>query len=788
MRLEICRIDSGRNIDDRNLKWLVQAIDSFSREVTKKEAEENANNFSNAFSYYAMPAFSNTGYNTNFHFDKASILPKNQQKKSNGNPAALASYCRKHGLLRDYDGEFHLSPLGELVLNKKISTEEYAFILLSKQWIRVDGACRRNLLAFFFDCTENDSQFFTNFIQKDGAFQQQYIFEKLCGKKMGPEDKIDFARFDILKNVMYMAGLIADVGEKVIILDEADAILRVLRDNEEHISQYSSRDDDVFYRYMCSESTGIVEIINESNENIIRKLYPNLITLNRDNKFKERYRTKKLTEFMLNTFIALEIYDGLHAFLPYAHENSVMEDGMSSTLIKFVSSDFKETLTGLFLETTLEEIDRRNNISRNRWFTKQFSFGSKTVFLSNQWNEPSGFQLTLPDFKKYLEVAYNGHFWIEKDMDGYFVLYENLNKKENMTNKQGSINESLQQIFYGAPGTGKSFSINQVTKEHPSANVFRTTFHPDSDYSTFVGCYKPTKTQKPVRNTLGQIALDTNKQEIFESVITYKFVPQTFLKAYLRAYQTDEPVFLIIEEINRGNCAQIFGDLFQLLDRKNAVSEYPIKADEDLRQFIIEELGEDSPAIANGELCLPSNLYIWATMNTSDQSLFPIDSAFKRRWDWKYTRIAQGKKEDGTLEQWKLENGTDWWDFLKKINAIIDDMTQSADKQLGYYFCKPDKENDTISYARFVNKVLFYLWNDIFKTFSTDEYEQLFKIKRLKTDADGKWIEPHELEDKEAKLTFSEFYDEKGDVIPEIAKQFIEKVIGWGGKPTTENA
>ena len=166
----------------------------------------------------------------------------------------------------------------------------------------------------------------------------------------------------------------------------------------------------------------------------------------------------------------------------------------------------------------------------------------------------------------------------------------------------------------------------------------------------------------------------------------------------------------------------------------------------------------------------------------------PIDSAFKRRWEWKYTRIAQGKKEDGILEHWKLENDTDWWDFLKKINAIIDDMTQSADKQLGYYFCKPDKENDTISYARFVNKVLFYLWNDIFKTFSTDEYEQLFKIKRLKTDADGKWIEPHELEDKESKLTFPELYDEKGDVIPEIAKQFIEKVIAWGGKPTTENA
>lgn len=348
-------------------------------------------------------------------------------------------------------------------------------------------------------------------------------------------------------------------------------------------------------------------------------------------------------------------------------------------------------------------------------------------------------------------------------------------------------NQPLQQIYYGAPGTGKSHEIKKTTDTMPIENVFRTTFHPDSDYSTFVGCYKPTQVKKAVRNVAGDV-VKAEGQEVYENTIQYEFVPQAFLKAYKRAYETDEPVVLVIEEINRGNCAQIFGDLFQLLDRKDGVSEYPIDADEDLRKYLIDTLGEDSPAIANGKLCLPSNLYIWATMNTSDQSLFPIDSAFKRRWEWKYTRIAQGKKEDGTLEHWKLENDTDWWDFLKKINAIIDDMTQSADKQLGYYFCKPDKENDTISYARFVNKVLFYLWNDIFKTFSTDEYEQLFKIKRLKTDADGKWIEPHELEDKESKLTFPELYDEKGDVIPEIAKQFIEKVIAWGGKPTTENA
>ena len=118
-----------------------------------------------------------------------------------------------------------------------------------------------------------------------------------------------------------------------------------------------------------------------------------------------------------------------------------------------------------------------------------------------------------------------------------------------------------------------------------------------------------------------------------ESRIIYSFVPQAFLNAYIQAYKKlEEKVYLIIEEINRGNCAQIFGDLFQLLDRDvNGKSEYGIKADADLRAFLEEKLGEDNQGIKDGELCLPSNLYIYATMNTSDQSLFPIDSAFKRR-------------------------------------------------------------------------------------------------------------------------------------------------------------
>lgn len=275
---------------------------------------------------------------------------------------------------------------------------------------------------------------------------------------------------------------------------------------------------------------------------------------------------------------------------------------------------------------------------------------------------------------------------------------------------------SFQIIYYGAPGTGKSHRIKKLLKEMnvPKENIFRTTFHPDSDYSSFVGAYKPT--MKPIdekyRNVVGK-----------DEEIAYSFVPQTFIKAYTQAYKKpNEDVYLIIEEINRGNCAQIFGDLFQLLDLDdNGVSEYPIKADSDLKMYLEGELGKNHDGIKDGELCLPSNLYIWATMNTSDQSLFPIDSAFKRRWDWEYEPIKYMNTN------WGIDIGGNmysWTSFQIEVNNRIFEATNSEDKMLGDFFVKPN--NNVISEKQFINKVLFYLWNDVCKDgdgdiFKTDD-------------------------------------------------------------------
>lgn len=290
---------------------------------------------------------------------------------------------------------------------------------------------------------------------------------------------------------------------------------------------------------------------------------------------------------------------------------------------------------------------------------------------------------------------------------------------------------SRQRIIYGAPGTGKSHGIEDVVGKY--ADTVRTTFHPDSDYASFVGCYKPTMVRVKKTYVLeGRVAevKDYEDSPVFEERIAYSYVPQAFTSAYVRAWRkmlqgTDgnvAPQFLIVEEINRGNCAQIFGDLFQLLDRDdNGYSKYPIEADADLSRYIGEELGKLPPdmktnippeVLSGTKLVLPPNLYIWATMNTSDQSLFPIDSAFKRRWEWKYMPISDAGKG------WKIEVAKgevyDWWAFLEKANALVQNATDSEDKKLGYFFCKADASGN-ITLEQFVGKVIFYLWNDVFK-------------------------------------------------------------------------
>ena len=398
--------------------------------------------------------------------------------------------------------------------------------------------------------------------------------------------------------------------------------------------------------------------------------------------------------------------------------------------------------------------------------------------------------------RNYLAGSYSD-LHIKKSTDGTFNVWvtnaihplddgkeKGLEELKENTNSNAS--QARQIIYYGAPGTGKSHAINTHTS---TKSVIRTTFHPDSDYSTFVGAYKPTTEEQTRYNDSGVPVIyhdgDHKGEPIKDKVIVYDFVEQAFLKAYEEAWkkffanpEAPEDEYLVIEEINRGNCAQIFGDLFQLLDRNQyGYSEYPITADNDISKhlkdvFTKEQLqlddhdiinhmynrddGDIAQKVLNGDiLLLPKNLYIWATMNTSDQSLFPIDSAFKRRWDWQYVKIADAGKG------WKIKCGDeycDWWTFIEEINKKIAKETSSDDKKLGYFFCKPPKDSDTITEETFVGKVLFYLWNDVFK----DGDITLFKVN----------------DEPEAEICFDAFYSIDNKVNVEAIRKFLVGVVG----------
>ena len=410
------------------------------------------------------------------------------------------------------------------------------------------------------------------------------------------------------------------------------------------------------------------------------------------------------------------------------------EDSVFLTLNQGIENASKGTIVANRGEIQ-KRIDGRDFIQNNKKINELRDYGESTIFykeykrdaLPSEDNLQKDLKMMVDVYKNYLDSKKIGDGSgaekvipkTEADSSTKQVVSD---KFMSLQKNDGSFSQ-IQCILFGAPGTGKSFAIDDPKgkyklKTFDRERVFRTTFHPDYDYAQFVGAYKPKKDDK-------------------DEKITYAFVPQVFAKAYVTAWKlyfsagnastAENQVYLVIEEINRGNCAQIFGDIFQLLDRVSegpdkGFSRYSIDADFDFAEW----LGKNG--IGGGKLKLPPNLNILATMNTSDQSLFPMDSAFKRRFDWEYVPIRyeaekdkDGKKKD---ENWKADEfwvdvdekyTFNWLHFLKKVNADIYKVTESEDKQMGEFFIKSKRVDQKITYQEFRSKVLFYLWDSVYK-------------------------------------------------------------------------
>lgn len=352
------------------------------------------------------------------------------------------------------------------------------------------------------------------------------------------------------------------------------------------------------------------------------------------------------------------------------------------------------SLNGILLRVNSERSEdeqRKDNSGNTRYYSEKYEIGENKFFVSSEWRPDR------EDARKPL-------------IDWIFTMMQ-----EIKFNTGYQSNFPRNRILFGAPGTGKSFTLNRE-KDNLLADggeYERVTFHPDYSYANFVGTYKPV----PCKDSDGKDA------------ITYSYVPGPFMRTYVKALQnsrTDDPkpFLLVIEEINRANVAAVFGDVFQLLDRgDDEVSEYPIRASEDIKKYLADELGGNPDNYA--EIRIPDNMFIWATMNSADQGVFPMDTAFKRRWDFTYLGIDDseagivGKKV--ILGQGEYRRCVEWNALRKAINNELLSYKVNEDKLMGPYFISkknmPEGEMiDPAVFARiFKNKVIMYLFDDAAK-------------------------------------------------------------------------
>lgn len=307
--------------------------------------------------------------------------------------------------------------------------------------------------------------------------------------------------------------------------------------------------------------------------------------------------------------------------------------------------------------------------------------------------------------------------------------FRNISVKDKYTKqyKKLDIKSPKNRIFFGAPGTGKSNLIEEERKMYFGENYERVTFHPSYTYAQFVGTYKPRSRKVETGN----------KKEI-----TYEYVPGPFLKVLTKAIKSineggePENYLLIIEEINRANSATVFGDTFQLLDRKDGESEYEISVSEDMKNYLRDELGEEYETIK-----IPANMYIWATMNSADQGVYAMDTAFKRRWNFEYIDIDNGEEKNDV--EIKLKDGRcfEWNELRHKINEQLSDMPNiNEDKLIGPFFLNNDDLTDENFDSRFKSKLLMYLYQDVLRHKSKD----FFKSDTVDTSTFSKLLKSYE--------------------------------------------
>lgn len=426
----------------------------------------------------------------------------------------------------------------------------------------------------------------------------------------------------------------------------------------------------------------------------------------------ERIKTKNnfyITAVKKETFFNyIKVFDNR----PYTHEYDLLTlENISSSALDYTEKDLLEEFTRF-----LENIGKhKKNTVRNYVYALRGTLFNEVKEDIESIKDIDIYSISSKDeLSRIIELLDNSIKYKEKNEDSHFQMSAALAKYSEFLewrSKQQSLDwsdKTNQRIFFGAPGTGKSYSLNKEAIDLVSNNqeqIERVTFHPDYTYANFVGSYKPIMK-----------SLDDDS----EDRIAYEYVPGPFMRTLVKALKNpNKPYVLIVEEINRANVVAVFGDVFQLLDRKeDGTSEYNITTSDDMRAYLAQE-GVDII-----HLTLPSNMFIWATMNSADQGVYPMDTAFKRRWSFKYIGIddEEGKLDDNAkTPKFTLGNGktfVSWNDLRKAINNELssDSYNINEDKLMGPFFLASSVlENQDTFVEAFKNKVLMYLFDDVVK-------------------------------------------------------------------------
>jgi len=700
--LKLCQIDTLRYLTTQNIKQGIFDLTEFVKKGGASFSQQKQIPVGKVFEFFCKNNHDMVGISNDVKIG-----------------SAYDTWLRKSGLLNSQNNKYELSDIGISLQSSSLSMQSYCFLLISKQWLIITDDERnkiygRNLLCVLIELFKKKNSIkkdsFVTTIGEEGIrlYRKQYEGIKLAN--------LEGARY--LEDPLKISCIIEEKNGYYQLTESFTKIADDYLSKEEKIRPPSTLKllDDRYECYLNQLRFGFYDLIDKNNINLYMKTYPDLFQMTYQKIYFGAPGTGK--SWTLNK-CAIGIFEST------SNQTNADDDSRIKESIQNAGSDNAARIAvGLKYSSVLAKLAPKS-IHENYSCSLDAAYGvfqgTKIESIAKSFSDYEEKDLDAEKIKAELEK-------IKKDRQaswaaiGYkYSSYLSQKSTGNIQEELGLSKTSSTASWIVSGANAKDFLKDNLLEEEVK-RIERVTFHPNYNYAQFVGTYKPVQDE------------EDDKQ------IVYKYVPGPFMRVYCNAKRNPNNKFLLlIEEINRANVAAVFGDVFQLLDRKNGVSEYPIAASEDIKKYLKDNGIDDCK-----ELRIPSNMYIWATMNSADQGVFPMDTAFKRRWEFEYIGIDDNQegieKYDIPVEIKKDADGkvigrewVKWNDLRHSINDKLTEMKINEDKLLGPYFISEEKlklvegkkEDNADEFVKsFKSKVLMYLFEDAVKMRPGDLFDE----------------------------------------------------------------